>query len=548
MRKKRYSFFALLLVAIMLLVSGCSSFDKEASTNSSQADHKSGEKKILRTNNSEEPGSLHPGLAEGTHDSWVLNHVFEGLTVKSPKGEILPGMAKSWESSEDGLTWTFHLKEGMKWSNGDPLTAKDFEYAWKYVLNPETGSVYSYQLYYLKGAEDYNAGKAGEEAVGVKALDSQTLEVTLSQPTPYFIDLTSFYTYYPINKKVQEENPDWYKNGDTYVSNGPFKLTEWKHKEKIVLEKNDLYYDKDKINLDGVELSIIVDGNTAWQMYKSGDFDLLTEKSLPPDVTGKLIADKDPEMHNGPDLATYYLSINTKVKPFNNPKIRKALSMTINRQEIVEHVAQGGQKPAFSLVPPGILDVNGDFQENAGELIQEDVKAAKALFEEGLKEEGLKKLPPFVYLYNTDEKHKAIGETIQESWRKNLGIEMTLENVEQQVKLDRQKTGDYVVSRSGWIGDYVDPMTFLDLFLSDASYNDPKWGNKEYDELIQLAKTSDDTAIRMDAMHKAEEILMDESPIIPIFFYTKPHVYKPNVTGIYTLINDYPSFKYADIE
>ncbi|MCM3766337.1 ABC transporter substrate-binding protein [Neobacillus niacini] len=544
---KKFSFIIVSMLVLALFFTGCSFSGKTGSTQSGKNEGK----KVLKTNNSSEPGTLHPGLAEGTHDSWVINHIFEGLTTRSPEGKTVPGMAESWES-KDGITWIFHLKDNVKWSNGEPVTADDFEYAWKYVLNPKSSSYYAFQLYYLKGAKEYNSAKdnlkALEDAVGVKALDDKTLKVELTSPVPYFLELTSFYTYYPVNKKLAESNPDWYKSADHFVSNGPFQLKEWKHKEIIKLAKNNYYYEKENIHLDEVELAIITDSNTAWQMYQSGEFNLLPEKSLPPDIIGKLLTEKNPEFHTGPYLSTYYLDVNTDVKPFNNPKIRQALSMAMDRKAIVTNIAQGGQPPAYSFIPPGIPDVSGDFQGNTGNLIKEDLAEAKRLLKEGLAEEGMSKVPSFNYLYNTDEKHKAIGEALQEMWRKNLGIEMTLENVEQQVKLDRQKTGDYVISRAGWVGDYVDPMTFLDLFITGASYNDPNWSNKEYDTLIQFAQTATDKKERMNALHKAEKILVDEAPIIPIYFYTKPLVYKESITGVFTLINDEPSFKYADIK
>lgn len=564
MKSKFYLFSALLLV-VALLLSACSFSESTSNNNNNNnetesptdsendgtTDEESSSPKVLRLNNGSEPGSLHPALAQGTHDSWILEHTFEGLTKKNAEGDIQPGMASEW-NTEDGVTWTFTLKDDVYWSNGDPVTAEDFEYAWKHVLNPATAAQYSYQLYYLKGAEAYNSAEEGadlaalEAEVGVKAVDSKTLEVTLAQPTPYFLDLTSFYTYYPVNKKVQEANKDWALEAETHVSNGPFYLADWKHKESIAIKKNDKYYEKDMIKLDEVQFVIIDDENTAWQMYQADELDLVYP--LPQDVQGQLMASDDAEFHIGPDLAVYYFNINNTEKPFNNAKIRKALSLSIDRQTIVEHVAQGGQTPAYSIVPPGIPDVNGDYQENTGKLFEENVEEAKKLLAEGLEEEGLDELPSFVYLYNTSEGHKAIAEAVQEMWRKNLGVETTLENVEFQVKLDSEQAGDYTVSRAGWVGDYVDPMTFLDLWVSDGPYNDARFKNSEYDELISKAKSTLDQAERMEAMHAAEKILMDEMPIIPIYFYTKPYVLKPSVTGIYDPINSYPQFKYADIK
>ncbi|MFT4417225.1 peptide ABC transporter substrate-binding protein [Fredinandcohnia humi] len=559
--KRKLSVGLVLLLSIFLALSGCFSGDsstnepKEPETPSEEGkdnEEENTEPKILRLNNNEEPGSLHPGIAQGTHDSWILEHAFEGLTKKTQEGEIVAGVAKEWKISDDGLTYTFTLRDDAKWSNGDPVTAHDFEYAWKFALNPETASTYAYQLYYIAGGAEYNGAKEGadlqalQDQVGVKALDDTTLEVKLAQPTAYFLDLTSFYTYYPISKKVQEENPNWYQEAETFVSNGAFKLTEWKHKESLKLEKNENYYDKDNINLDEVHFVIIDDENTAWQMYQSGELDLVYP--LPQDVIGQLVSTKDPEFQIGTDLSTYYYNLNNDKKPFNNVKVRKALAMAIDRQTIVEHVAQGGQPPAFSVVPPGIPDVSGDYQENNGKLFEENVEEAKKLLEEGLAEEGLSEFPKVTLTYNTSEGHKRIAEAVQEMWRKNLGIEITLENVEFQVKLDREKAGDYEISRAGWVGDYVDPMTFMDLWVTDGPYNDANWSNTEYDELINTAKTSLDPEVRMKAMHDAEKILMDEMPIIPVYFYTKPFTVKPHVTGIYTPINRYPQFIYADIK
>mgnify|MGYP001191696964 FL=1 len=549
MKESKFSLLSAFLIALLALA-GCFSGDAEQAGSEENAGD--GEKKVLRINNSSEPGSLHPGTAQGTHDSWVLEHAFEGLTKKTPEGEIVDGMAEKWEVSDDGLTWTFYLKDDVRWSNGDPVTAEDFEYAWKYALHPETASQYAYQLYYLEGAKEFNSAENEadyaelEENVGVKAIDGKTLEVKLAEPTPYFLDLTSFYTYYPVNKKVQEENPDWALEAETYVSNGAFKLTDWKHKESMTLKKNEHYYDKDNIHLDEVYMVMIEDENTAWQMYQADELDLAYP--LPNDVQGELVNSDNEEFYNEPELALYYYNLNNEKPPFNNSKVRKALSMAIDRQTLVEHVVQGGQKPALSIIPPGVPDVNGDFQENSGDLFEEDAEEAKKLLEEGLAEEGMDEMPQFTILYNTLEAHKKIAEAIQEMWRKNLGIEVELENVEFQVKIDREQAGDYDISRAGWIGDYVDPMTFLDLWVTDGPHNDANWSNAEYDELIKLAKSTMDQEKRMEAMHKAEEMLIDEMPIIPIYFYTKPFTVKPHVKGVFAPIDRYPQFIYADIE
>ncbi|MCT8138008.1 peptide ABC transporter substrate-binding protein [Anaerobacillus sp. CMMVII] len=564
MKTKRLLLFSLLL-ALVLLFTGCFSQEKETtdkpepgntttdpkdSTDGKKDDEKA-EKKVLKLNNVSNPGSLHPQLAQGTHESWVLEHSFEGLTKKTPEGKIVAGMAEDWDVSEDGLTWTFTLKDHVKWSNGEAVTAGDFEYAWKFGLDPANASYYSYQLYYLAGGEEFNTAEDGadmdalRDAVGVKALDEKTLEVKLAKPTPYFLDLTSFYTYYPINQANAEAHPDWALNGDNYVSNGPFVLAEWKQKESMKIVKNENYYDKDSIKLDEVQFVMIDDENTAWQMYRTGELDLVYP--LPQDVTGQLNASNDSEFRIGPDLAVYYYNLNTTVKPLNNAKVRQALAMTIDREAIVEHVSQGGQTPAYGVVPAGIPDVSGDFNENGGKLFEENAEKAKALLAEGLAEEGLTSFPNMVLTYNTSEGHKAIAEAIQEMWRKNLEVNITLENVEFQVKLDREKAGDFQISRAGWIGDYVDPMTFIDLWHSKSPFNDARFNNSEYDKLVELAQSTMDQSVRMKAMHDAHEILMEEMPVIPIYFYTKPYTLKPYVTGVFDPINSYPQFMYADI-
>jgi len=504
--------------------------------------------KILRTNNASEPGSLDPALAQGTHESWVLDHTFEGLMKLDKDGKVVPGMAKEYKISEDDLTYTFVLRDDIKWSNGDPVTAQDFEFSWKRALDPDLAADYAFQLYYIKGGEAYNTGAATADDVAIKALDDKTLEITLETPTGYFLELTAFYTYYPVNKKVVEANPDWAKNANTHVSNGPFTLTEWEHNASIKIRKNANYYDAANVKLDGVDFTIIDDVNTAWQGYEGGDYDFLVE--IPQAVTAKLKAENNTELVIGGMVGTYYYNLNSKVKPFNNVKIRKGLSMTLDRETIVDKIAQGGQIAAAGAVPFGMFDENGrEYRDGVGNLISYNVEEGKKLFAEGLAEEGMKPedFKKIVLLYNTSEAHKKIAQAAQEMWRQNLGIEIQLENVDFQVKLDREKAGDYHISRAGWIGDYMDPMTFIDLWWSDSSFNDAKYNNKKYDELVFTAKGTADQKVRFDAMREAEKILMNDMPIIPVYFYTQPYAQKSYVTGVFKPLVNYPKLTYADI-
>jgi oligopeptide transport system substrate-binding protein len=536
MNKRRKAALLCVLLVLALVFTACSGGNSNA------------EPKILRTNNSSEPGTLDPALAQGTHESWVLDHVFEGLMKKSQTGEIVPGMAASYKMSDDGLTYTFTLRKDIKWSNDKPVTAHDFEYSWKRALDPATAAYYSYQFYYLKNGEKYNTGNATAADVGVKAIDDTTLEVTLETPTGFFLELTSFYCYFPISKDVNEANADWAKDPATYVSNGPFLLKEWVHNASITLEKNPNYYDAKLVKLDGIEFAIMDDANTAWQRYEGDEFDFLTP--LPQTVVAKMAADKNEELVIGADLATYYYNFNSEVKPLNNAKVRKALSLSIDRESIVKNVSQGGQSPAEGVVPFGIPDENNkDFREAQDNFLSFNPTEAKKLLEEGLAEESMTLADmKLTLLYNTSEGHMKIAQAIQEMWRVNLGVEIALENVDFQVKLDREKAGDYQISRAGWIGDYIDPLTFIDLWVTDGPYNDARYSNAEYDAYVKTARTSTDQAERMEAMRKAEALLMEDMAIAPIYFYTQPYAQKSYVTGVYKPVNRYPYFIYADIE
>ena len=538
MNRKLMLFLSLILVGTIAFT-GCSSTTSKTGT------------KILRSNNGSEPGSLDPALAQGTHESWVLENVFEGLMTFDEKGELVKGMAKDYKISDDGLTYTFTIRDDAKWSNGDPVTAEDFEFTWKRALDPELAADYAYQLYYIKGGEAYNTGEGSRDDVAVKAIDEKTLEVTLEFPTAYFLELTAFYTYFPVNKSVVESNPDWAKKPETHISNGPFKLVKWEHNAKIVMEKNDLYYNAKKIKLAGIDLDIIEDQNTAWQKYEGGEYDILVD--IPTSVVAQLQKENSKELSIGAQVGVYYYNVNPDVKPLGNKKVRKALSMALDRETIVKDITQGGQMAAEGVVPYGLMDEKGkEFRDRAGNLIEYNPEEAKKLLEEGLAEENMTiedfNKQNIVLLYNTSESHKKIAQAVQEMWRTKLGIDVGLENVEFQVKLDREKSGDYHISRGGWIGDYMDPMTILELWWSESSFNDVNYNNPEYDRLVLETKTTMDQKLRMKNFREAEKILMEDMPILPVYFYTQPYVTKPGVKGIVKVPIRYPVITYADID
>ena len=313
--------------------------------------------------------------------------------------------------------------------------------------------------------------------------------------------------------------------------------------------KNDNYYEADKVKLDGLQFDILEDDNTAYQKYEGGEYDVLVQPA--PAVTAKAVQSKDPELELGKDLGVYYFEFNTTKKPFNNANVRKALSMALDRKTIVENITQGGQPPAEGIVPYGLNDDAGkDFRKANGNLITEDKAKAKELLEKGLKEEGMtmEDFKNCTLSYNTDEAHKKIAQALQEMWKQNLGVELNLENMEFQVLLDNRKAGNFEIARAGWMSDYKDPMSMLDLFMTDNPQNDSRWSNKEFDALLKKAASTGDQKVRMDSMKAAEKIMMEEMPVIPVYFYTQPRLQKPNVTGVYKPLLAYPRFIYADIE
>lgn len=521
------------------------------------ADAPAGEGRYLRSNNPSEPGSLDPALAQGTHESWILQHSFEGLMTYDKDGNIVPGMAADEPViSDDGLTYTFTVRDDVKWSNGDPVTAHDFEFAWKRVADPDLAADYAHQVFYIEGMEELFTGEdvngdgtvATVDDVGVKALDDHTLEVKLVNPTGFFTELTAFYTYFPVNKAVVEANPEWANNADTYVSNGPFTLESWEHNAKILLKKNPEYYDAAQITIEGIDLDVIDDDNTAYQKYDGGEYDMLVK--IPPVVIGEMVDSQNPELVLGPQAGTYYYNLNAEVSPFNNPKVRRAFAMALDRETITQKISKGGEIPAEGIVPFGFMDENGEEYRNKMEnSIAFDAAGAKALLEEGLAEEGVTVdvFNDMALLYNTSETHRLIAQAVQEMWRTNLGINIGLENVDFQVKLDREKAGDYQISRAGWIGDYADPMTMLDLWHSESSFNDANYNNPEYDALIDSIKASPDQAFRFEKMREAENMLNEDMPVVPVYFYTLPYLVKPNVEGVYKTLLNFPTVTYATI-
>lgn len=531
----------------MSILTGCGSKNNgEAGTASKQE---------VTYNIGADPRTLDPALCTDTTGSTVLSNAFVGLCELDENEKAIKGDAESWDISPDGLTYTFHLKKDLKWSNGDPLTAKDYEYEWKRLLNPETASEYSYQLLYLKGADAYNTGKGTADAVGVKATDDNTLVVTLEAPTPYFLELTAQSYYFPVNQKVVESNKNWATDASTLVSNGPFKFTDYKIKDQIVLEKNENYYDKDSVKLDKLTMKLVGEETSAWASYKSGQFDVVdtVPKS---DVQAAL---KDGSAKSFPNLATYFLSLNVSdkakevdpnaAKALSDPNVRKALNLAIDRQLIVDNVTKAGQIPAHGIVGKGIIDPDGkDFTDKTTYFDPKgNVEEAKKLLAEAGYPDG-QGFPQLVLLYNPESGHGDTMQAIQDMWKTNLGIDVQLQSQEWKVFLSTRVAKQYEIARDGWNADYVDPMTFLDMFQSTSAQNNCGYNNPKFDEVIDKAKKEIDPAKRFDLLHQAEDMLMADMPVIPLYYYTKTIGIKDSVKGVRVSVMNTLYFKNAYVE
>ncbi|MGD6856776.1 peptide ABC transporter substrate-binding protein [Bacillus infantis] len=527
-------------VAAALFVSsalaGCSG-DEGASGSGSGEDVK----QEIVLNAMSEPPDLDPALATDTTSGWILDHIFEGLYTKDKDGKPVLGTAKDAQVSDDGKTYTFTLRDDAKWSDGTPVTAGDFEYAWKRVLNPDTGSSFAFYLYYLKGAEDYNKGNGSAEEVGVTAKDDKTLVVELNAPLGYFNELLTMWTFYPVKQELAEGNKNWAADAEGYVSNGPFKFTSWKHDSEAVAEKNENYWDNKTVSLEKVTWKMVNDATTYYQMYKTGELDLI--QTLPTDALAQ--EKENEEYQEVPYFGTYMYMFNVEKEPFTNAKVRRAFAMAINREAISENITKAGETPAYAFVPPGVDTPDGDFREAGGEYFDENADEAKKLLEEGMKEEGWTTLPEVTLLYNTAENHKKIGEAVQEMVKKNLGVNIKLANQEWKTYLDTTKQHNFQMARMGWIGVLLDPVVILDYYLGDSPNNRTQWVNEEYDSLIAQAKVEQDEAKRYQLLHDAEKILMEEMPFMPVYHYTNTYLTSPKFEGVVYPFNRYPALKWT---
>jgi len=515
-----------LLLLAGLVISSCA--QEEATTAAAPA-----APAVLNWNLAADPLTLDPGLNGASDGGDIIANTFEGL-VRERSGEIFPGMAERWETSADGMTVTFYLRSTNKWSDGTPLTANDFVYGWKRAIDPATASEYGWIWHYTNvvNAEAANMGEVAMDQVGIRAVDDYTLEVKLIAPTDYFVSLTAFYHFMPVKQSSVEAGADgaWAKNPALAVSNGPFKLTSYTIGGGLTLEKNANYWNAAETGLDIINVKFIDNAATAYTAYQTGELDFLND--VPPAEIPKLIAE-NPEFYIFPLLGTYYYNFNMNIPLFQDVRVRRALTLAIDRERIVEVMASG-QVPAAGFVPPGMPDHLGrDFFETAGNYgIPTDasgVAEAKRLLAEAGYPNG-QGFPEFVLMYNTSQGHQLVAELVQEMWKTNLGINTTLENQEWAVFQDTRKAGNYEVSRGGWLTDFLDPMGLLAIFVEGNDYNDPKYNNPEYNNAMRRASTTFGAA-HFEALYEAQDILMTDLPIVPVYHYTDVMLSSPKVKG-----------------
>jgi len=501
---------------------------------------------VLRYNMGTEPGTLDPTMATGVPAATAIMNCFDGLVRTDPSGnELIPRAAERWDISPDGRTYTFHLREAV-WSDGRPVTAHDFEYAYKRILDPSVAAEYALLLYYIEGAEEYNTGKAKDTSrVGAKALDERTLEVRLRAPAPFFPRLLGHHSYMPLPRHVVEGNPNWAITPKTYVSNGPFVLSEWRHHDRLILKKNPRHWDAPNVALDQLVLRMIESTSTELAMFETGELDVTYQ--LPTESIRRLRS--TPEFRSRPWIATYYVCFNAQRHPFTDRRVRRALALAIDRRVIAEKICAGGERPALAFVPPSIRDADGrrDFRGVGGDLFEglNVAKARQLLAEAGYP--GGRGFPSVAYVYNDDERHRKIAMVLQNMWKKNLGVTVELRMEEWKVFLTHRRSGDYDFCRHGWVGDYADPMTFLDMFVSGSGLNDAHWSDADYDRLIAAARAEPDAAKRMALLHRAEGLLIDQMPISPLFFYVILYLEKPTVSGFVRTALGYTYFDRARV-
>jgi len=496
---------------------------------------------VLNLSLASEPRDLDPHLCSGSNETRIALNIFEGLVGKEPNQlKIVPAVSDSWVKSKDGLKYKFHIRKGATWSDGQKVTARDFVFSWIRLLSPATTAEFASFGFHFKNGRLFYEGKIKDKTqLGFRAINDQEIEVTLEKAVPYFLELVAHPALFPVSKSAIEKHGSRWSRPENIVSNGPFLVNKWQTNQVLELKKNVGHWDHKNIRPDQVNIKFISKSDTEEKLFRAGSLD----------VTAQIPIEKIPiwekeaagALQKHPYLGTYYYWLNVTRPPLDNKNVRKALNLAIDRTSITHKVTLVKQVEAQFFTPPGtggfepraILPKNGSRIEEAKDLL------AKAGYPGG------KGFPRIELLYNTDEGHKKIAEAVQQMWKKNLGIEVSLVNQEWKVLLDNQNLKDFTILRGGWIADYNDPNSFLEIFTTGNSNNYVGWSNAQYDEILSKAATQTSSKLRNELFQQAENILLDELPVIPIYIYTRVYLKRPNLEGWPPNIQDYRPFKWA---
>lgn len=522
---------------VMTAAVGCGK--TEAPTDQGQGESaKPAAKQELRLTLSSDPPALDISKATANASFTIIAAIHEGLFRLDKDGKATPGLAKEMPKvSADGLTYTFTLRDGLKWADGSPLTAKDFVFSYQRTLTPETKAQYSFMLEWIKGGKEMKAAKTPEELeaakknLGVVAKDDKTLEITLAKPVTFFTELTAFSTFFPQKEDfVTKHGAKYGADADKIIGAGPFMLQSWEHEQRLVLVKNPNYWDAANVKLEKATINIVKDPATGLNLFETDQVDVTELRG----DTVQLYQGK-PEFTIKKELTNAYIQFQTKKFPaFDNKNIRAALTMAIDRTALVNTILKNGSSPSTGLVPAGTLDgAGGDFRKNAGDIQPKyDPAKAKELLQKGLQELGLQELPKFKLTADDTDAGKKTIEFVLAQWKQNLGVEAVSEPIPHELRVDKQHKHDFEALLALWGADYNDPMTFLDMWITGGEFNDNDWSNAKYDELVKKADAEKVPAERAKYLIEAEKILLDEAPVGTLYFRNKVYAKRTNVEGL----------------
>lgn len=480
---------------------------------------------VLRRGNGGDPGSLDPALAEDIHAFNVLIDLYEGLVTEAADGALVPGVAESWDISEDGLTYTFHLRDDARWSNGEPVTATDFVYAYRRVADPATGSSYSFLLDPLEHFTEVNAGRMPVDRLGAFAENDETLVLRLGEPASHFLSVLVMPVAFPVH--ASSVSVGGFGDPERFIGNGAYVLEQRQPGGAIELRRNEQYRDAAAVAIEKVRYLPTTDDGAELNLYRSGELDITN--AIPASHLGALLETSPSDVRIAPMLALYYLAFDLTEPPLDNRTLRQALSMAIDRKQLAQLIGRG-EIPAFGIVPPGTASHVGATYEWQHLETEDRVARAQALFEQAGYDPAN---PPTVKLtYDVGDVHERVALAVSSMWQEALGIEVELEKKEWKLLLDtRDRRAAWHVMRFAWFGDYNDPMTFIEIFLSASAQNLPRYTSEEYDEIVARAASATDSSDRLDLMTSAERILIDDYPIAPLYFFVSKHLVSPRVSG-----------------